>query len=127
MAEQKVTWDFSTKRLWAGIIAWGLYLILMLRWIFVAADGVAVLWDLGVVAAMTLAAGVLTIWWVRHNVAIYQQKGPRLRSTRVAAPWSHDFRGRPLVVNVAEVQTAKLIRVSLGEDGTKSYQVEHRD
>ena len=113
--------------MWAGIVAWGIYLIVVLRWIFVAADGVAVLWDLGVVVAMTLAAGALTTWWVRHNVGIYQKKGPRRSSIRIAAPWSHDFLGRPLAVYVAEVQTARVIRVSLGEDGTKSYRVEHRD
>ena len=72
-----------------------------------------------VLAPLVLALGTyaVTSWWVRHNLAIYREKGPR-RAVPVAAwPYLTDRRGRVLWMDRAEVRAAREVVVSIGEDG----------
>ena len=71
-------------------------------------------------AVVTYAA---TRWWVRHNISIYREKGPRSAVPVAAWPYLIDRRGRVLRMDRAEVRAAREVVVSLGTDGDKHYRV----
>ncbi len=71
-----------------------------------------------VLAVVTL---VVTMWWVRHNLAIHRRKGPR-RSVPVAAfPYLTDRRGRPLHLDHGALRSAREVVVGIAADGAKHY------
>jgi hypothetical protein len=63
------------------VIGVAFWLLLAALWVLLAVQGKAsgeAFRDTGVwLAALMGAVLAVTIWWIRHNVAIYRRKGPR--------------------------------------------------
>jgi hypothetical protein len=63
------------------VIGAAFWLLLIALWALLATEGKAsgaAFRDTGVwLAALMGAVLAVTIWWIRHNVAIYRRKGPR--------------------------------------------------
>jgi hypothetical protein len=64
-----------------SLIGVAFWVLLVALWVLLALQGKAsgaALRDTGVwLAALMGAVLAVTIWWIRHNVAIYRRKGPR--------------------------------------------------
>ena len=72
-------------------------------------------------AASLVVVTVLTLAWVRHNLGIYERKGPRRGVPQADAPWTEDSLGRRLELP-DEVLGARLVRVDV-DGGVKRYRV----
>jgi hypothetical protein len=63
------------------VIGAAFWLLLIGLWVLLATEGKAsgdAFRDTGIwLAALMGAVLAVTIWWIRHNVAIYRRKGPR--------------------------------------------------
>jgi hypothetical protein len=63
------------------VIGAAFWLLLVGLWVLLAAEGKAsgaAFRDTGIwLAALMGAVLAVTIWWIRHNVALYRRKGPR--------------------------------------------------
>jgi len=109
----------SHRRLVVGVVSW---VVLGLAWWRVLdRDPREWVYELSVPVVSLVAVTVLTLWWVRHNLGIYQRKGPRRGVPAVDAHWSHDSLGRALVLDEG-VTTGRVVRVVL-EGDVKRYEV----
>lgn len=74
------------------------------------------------IGATVLATVLVTVFWVRYNLRIFRQKGPRRRLTLVAEDYGKDFLGRRIErpPERESLKTARLVVVS-AEGETKRY------
>jgi hypothetical protein len=72
---------WAMRQLVHCVIGVAFWLLLAALWVLLAVQGKAsgaAFRDTGVwLAALMGAVLAVTIWWIRHNVAIYRRKGPR--------------------------------------------------
>lgn len=68
------------------------------------------------IAVATVLAVLLTVAWIRHNVALHQRKGPRTGVPEVSEDFRHDVLGRPLRFegDPAAARAAQLVRICTG-------------
>ena len=82
------------------VIGLAFWLLLAGLWVLLAHEGRAsgaAFRATGVwLAALMGAVLAVTIWWIRHNVAIYRRKGPRLGRPENPARTDEDRLGRPV-------------------------------
>ena len=82
------------------VIGVAFWLLLAALWVLLAVEGKAsgaAFRDTGVwLAALMGAVLAVTIWWIRHNVAIYQRKGPRRGRPEQPPRTDEDRLGRAL-------------------------------
>ena len=105
------------RRVVLGVISW---VVLGLAWWSVLSrDARSWLPDLLVPAVTLVVIPVVTLAWVRHNLGIYQRKGPRRSALRVEAPWSQDSLGRELTF-APDVPDARVVLVEL-DGAVKAY------
>jgi hypothetical protein len=80
-----------------GVLFW---LLLVAMWLRLADSGSVtatnIIDSIQYVAVMAGAVVALTLYWVRHNVAIHRRKGPRAGSPSRAPRTDADRLGRPL-------------------------------
>ena len=80
-----------------GLAFWALLAVL---WVALAHEGKAssaAFADTGLqLAALMGAVLAITIWWIRHNVAIYRRKGPRRGRAEMAPRTDQDRLGHAL-------------------------------
>jgi hypothetical protein len=72
--------------------------------------------------ALAALTAIVTVWWVRHNRAIYRRKGPRRAVPVAAFPYLQDRRRRPLALDRQTLGYAREIVVSVDADGVKHYE-----
>lgn len=82
------------------VVALGCWVLLAAFWVALAVEGKATgpaLRDTAFeVAALTGVVFAVTMWWVRHNVGIYNRKGPREGRPALPPPTDVDRLGRRL-------------------------------
>lgn len=90
----------------AGVLAWALFVA---GWVRVLASGLAparLLRDVALLAAILVVVASVTAWWIRHNRAIYQRKGPRRAAPAGPGYPARDRLGRAVDADVAAVTRA---------------------
>lgn len=78
--------------------------------------------DLLMPALAVLVVTVVTLAWVRHNLAIHQRKGPRRGLPAVDTAWRRDSLGR-VVEFVPSLEEARVVRIRV-QGYVKRYEVE---
>jgi hypothetical protein len=79
-----------------------------------------ILWGVAAIGAIAALVMTTTIWWIVHNIRIYQRKGPR-RSVPIAMPaYRRDFLGRDLDGDWSLLRRSSVV-VVLAEDGRKRF------
>jgi hypothetical protein len=107
----------ARRRLVVGVLGW---LAFALCWWLVLRRDPRTWWrELAVPLASLAFVGNLTLLWVRHNLSIFQRKGPRRGLPSVERPWTTDTLGRPLDIP-RSVATASVVEVDV-VDGDKVY------
>lgn len=108
----------ALRRVAVGTVSW---LAFAFAWWFVLQrDPRTWVVELVVPVVSLLVVTVLTLAWVRHNLGIYERKGPRRGVPGTGAPYTHDSLGRVLVL--PSLDTARVVRVDV-QSGTKRYEV----
>jgi hypothetical protein len=116
----KHTDPIGTRRIFVGLLSW---LALGAAWWGVLRrDSRTWLPELLVPVVALVVVTALTLLWVRHNLGIYQRKGPRTGLPHSDAPWLTDSLGRHLDLPVAAL-SARHVRLVLDGD-TKRYEVD---
>jgi hypothetical protein len=64
--------------------------------------------------------GIVITLWIRHNVAIFKEKGPRLGARQITMTFTSDVLGRPLVLARPGVLRDPYVVVDV-EGGKKVY------
>jgi hypothetical protein len=81
-----------------SVIGLAFWLLLAALWVLLALEGKAsgaAFRDTGLrLAALMGVVLAVTIWWIRHNVAIYRRKGPRRGRAESAPRTDEDRLGR---------------------------------
>jgi hypothetical protein len=109
----------GTRRVVYGVLSW--IALGIAWWAVLHRDHRTWLPQLVVPTASLVVVTVLTLLWVRHNLGIYQRKGPRQGVPEVDDPWVSDSLGRRLDLP-ADVAGARHVRVVLDGD-VKRYEV----
>lgn len=101
------------RRLVWGVVAW---LVLGLAWARVVSGQVRTwLPELAIPAIAAMIAVAITTVWVRHNLAIYQRKGPRRGLPAADERWHADSLGRRIEL-ADDVLEANVVRIDLVGD-----------
>jgi hypothetical protein len=109
----------GTRRVVVGVASW---IALGLAWYAVLhRDARTWLPQLLIPTVSLVVVTALTLLWVRHNLGIYQRKGPRRGIPAVDQPWTADSLGRRLELPAA-VEAAPVVRLVLDGD-VKRYEV----
>jgi hypothetical protein len=108
------------RRVVYGLLAW--VLLGVAWWAVLQRDPRTWLAQLLVPAVAAVVVTAVTLFWVRHNLGIYQRKGPRRGVPAVDEPWTHDSLGRPLAFS-PRLAEAPVVRLDL-VDGVKRYEVQ---
>ena len=86
------------------VIGLAFWLLLVALWVLLALEGKAsgaALRDTGLRLAVLMGVVLaVTIWWIRHNVAIYRRKGPRRGRSENAPRTDQDRLGRAVAWTV---------------------------
>jgi len=109
----------GTRRVVYGVIAW--LTLAAAWWGVLRRDTHTWIPQLLVPVVAFVVVTVLTLAWVRHNLGIYQRKGPRRGLPDAEAPWTHDSLGRQLELEPG-LRDARVVRVDLDGD-VKRYGV----
>lgn len=109
----------GTRRIVYGVLSW--LALGAAWWAVLRRDHRTWLPELLVPTAALVVVSALTLLWVRHNLGIYQRKGPRRGVPEVQEPWLRDSLGRRLELPV-ELTGARLVRVVVDGD-VKRYEV----
>ena len=109
----------GVRRVLWGVGAW--LLLALAWWVVLRRDARTWLPELLVPAVAVVVVTVVTLYWVRHNLGIYQRKGPRKGLPAGDAPWVQDSLGRRLEF-ASGVSNARVVRVDLDGD-VKRYEV----
>lgn len=72
-----------------------------------------------IVGALVLIP-MVTLFWVQHNIDIYQRKGPRLRVRTADERYGRDWEGRTVSAEWPGVRASRTIEIEL-EAGRKRY------
>lgn len=109
----------GTCRVAYGAIAW---VVLVVAWWQVLSRGPQT-WvsQLVVPVLAVVVVTAMTLGWVRHNLGIYQRKGPRHGLPEADAPWTTDSLGRRLEFTPG-LEDARFVRLDLHGD-VKRYEV----
>lgn len=107
------------RRLVYGGIAWLLFAVTW--WLVLRRNPSAWLPELAVPVVTLVVVTALTAAWVRHNLKIYQRKGPRRGLPDSKAPWRTDSLGRRLHFQ-RTARSASVVTVSV-RGNTKHYEV----
>lgn len=67
-----------------------------------------------------VAFPLLTLAWMRHNIEIYQRKGPRLRVRTADERYERDWEGSAITAEWPRLRAAREIKIEL-EAGQKRY------
>jgi hypothetical protein len=110
----------GARRVVFGVLAW--VALALAWWVVLQRDPRTWLVQLAVPVVSLVVVTVLTLAWVRHNLGIYQRKGPRRGLPAVDAPWTEDSLGRRLVL-ADGLAAARVVRLDLRDD-VKHYEVE---
>lgn len=110
----------GTRRLVVGVLSW---LVLVLAWwLVLERDPRTWVYELSVPVVSAVVVTVVTLYWVRHNLGIYQRKGPRRGVPAVDDPWTRDSLGRRLEL-APDLDRARVVRLEL-HGHVKRYEVE---
>ena len=112
---------FGSRRILFGILAWLLFLAVVVRWAFVRNDSSTLVLELAIPVTMLFVVVVATETWIRHNIGIYKRKGPRRKTAVFEAPWTNDSLGRTLDIEVPQLHGASVVVVSVDSHGKKIY------
>lgn len=102
------------------IVGWSAYAA---AWIRIGTDeaarvgGVALFWLL---AGALLLSPAITLYWVIHNLGIFQRKGPRTAVRTLEHRYERDWLGREIRADWAQVSRAAVVAIEVGE-GIKHY------
>lgn len=110
----------AVRRVAYGVVAW--LLLGVAWWQVLVRDPRSWLYELAVPVVSVVVVTALTLAWVRHNLGIYQRKGPRRGVPAAEAPWTADSLGRQLVI-APGTDTARVVRLDL-HGAVKRYEVE---
>lgn len=91
------------------VFFWGWHLILF-RW-----PQQELLASLRLLAATGALCAVVVVLWIRHNIGIYKEKGPRLQARQVHSNFKKDVLGRDLVLPASTIAGASHIVVEVHE------------
>jgi len=100
----------GARRVVVGVVSW--FVLGVAWWVVLERDPRTWWYELAVPAVSLLVVTVLTLAWVRHNLGIYERKGPRRGVPGVEAPWTHDSLGRRLDLT-AGLDEARVVRASV--------------
>ena len=109
----------GTRRIVVGVLSW--LALGTAWWAVLSRDSRTWLPQLLVPAVALVAVTALTLLWVRHNLGIYQRKGPRSGLPSTPATWTADSLGRRLDLPAAAL-SARRVHVVLDGD-VKRYEV----
>ena len=112
---------FGRRRILFGILAWLLFLAVVVRWAFVRNDSATLVLELAIPVTMLFVVVVATELWIRHNIGIYKRKGPRRKTAVFDAPWTSDSLGRALDIDLTQLLGASVVVVSVDSQGNKIY------
>jgi hypothetical protein len=110
----------GARRVILGVLSWVVFGVAW--WAVLRQDPRSWLRDLAVPLVALLVVTALTLAWVRHNLGIYRRKGPRRGLPAIAADWTHDSIGRPLLLP-AGLDAARVVVVDV-VDGRKTYEAQ---
>lgn len=65
---------------------------------------------------------LVTLFWVRHNIEIFERKGPRLRVRSADERYERDWEGRTINADWQGVRSAREIEIAV-DAGQKNYRV----
>lgn len=93
------------------LAAWGMF---ALAWVKVILDeGFShVPFTLLVLLVVTVTVVSSTALWIRHNIGIYQRKGPRRAAPSIVLEGETDFLGNRLIGKWDELSTVRVIRIT---------------
>lgn len=63
---------------------------------------------------------LVTLFWIRHNIEIFQRKGPRLRVRSTDERYERDWEGRTIKADWREVRNAQEIEIAVDAE-RKNY------
>lgn len=109
-----------------ALVFWALMLAL---WVIIVRQNKAgignITYSVQYLSVVTGAVLAVTIWWIRHNQAIFRRKGPRAGRAEVPPNIEEDRLGRPLTWAVRgghyQARRARHLEVDVSEDGRKVY------
>ena len=113
--------SFGRRRILFGILAWLLFLAVVVRWAFVRNDSATLVLELAIPVTMLFVVVVATELWIRHNIGIYKRKGPRRKTAVFDALWTSDSLGRALDIDLTQLLDASVVVVSVDSQGNKTY------
>ena len=99
-----------------GLFAWAWYVVFLKRTNDQTLNGVLAL------GAFLLIMLLVTLGWVRHNLRIYERRGPRTQVPTVREDWSRDVLGRTVEADWAAVRSASVVVIET-EESVKRYVV----
>jgi hypothetical protein len=108
------------RRVLWGVCAW--LLLAVAWWDVLGRESGTWLPELFIPAVTLVVVTLVTLVWVKHNLGIYQRKGPRRGLPGADAPWVLDTLGRRLEF-ASGLEDARVIRLALVDD-VKRYQVD---
>lgn len=95
-------------------------------WVLVAArpwESQRLVW---LIVGSFIVLPLLTGAWVLHNRSIYKRKGERLAVAVVEETYTHDWHGREVQADWAQLKRSRLVHVS-ADGGHKIYRAEMAD
>jgi hypothetical protein len=116
----KHTDPIGTRRLLVGALSW--IALAAAWWAVLQRDSRTWVPELLVPAVALVVVTALTLLWVRHNLGIFQRKGPRTGLPETHAPWERDSLGRHLDLPVAALSARQVTLVLDGD--VKRYEVQ---
>ena len=100
------------------IVGWALFI---LAWAVVLRDE----WDIAtfawVISVASIVSPLITLFWVRHNFAIFLEKGQRKGLPDLDLRYERDWNGNPVVADWPTLRQARLTVIAAEPDGTKRY------
>ena len=106
------------------------WVVIASGWALYVAAWVVVLrgeWDLAsvawVISVASIVSPLVTLFWVRHNFAIFLEKGPRKGMPELEFKYERDWNGNAVEADWPALQTARVTRIGATPEGSKRYSV----
>ena len=93
--------------------AW--YIVLRGEW-----DVASVAW---VISVASIVSPLVTLFWVRHNFAIFLEKGPRKGMPEIDYRYDRDWNGNPVEADWPKLRSARMTRIEATPEGLKRYKI----